>query len=687
MRLTPSCAEALGGRRSRRSARVPTLVEHRGGRGAFGRALHPGLSPGAAAVAAVCFLLASPVFPQETAQALFSKALALERTLEVAPSGAKTGEGGPGVKPFRQAITAYEEVVRRYPRSGYCDDALWQAAQLALEAFRRFDQDRDHRTAARLLRRLVKEYPTSPFVRRAEAEASQLDAAAVGAHAPPPAAEPVSQPQERKIEPPDAPPLALLRSVRRTVLPEVVRVTLELDREVVFDAERIGNPPRVYIDLRDTNPSPAILEGTLTYTDDVVRKLRVGRRGNNVTRVVLEIDGVQRYSIFALYNPFRLVVDCERATAGAGTAAGGMPATAPPARPAAPVPRPPATRTPAGEAARLPLASATLRLGLLTLPSVVSAPIPTPALESRSLGQMFAALPLLGVARLPIVPPQQPATEAPDRPVAAPAAGKPAPPAANVGGGFSLARQLGLGVSHVVIDPGHGGHDPGAKGSGITEAAVVLDIALRLEALLLKEGVAATLTRRGDDYVPLEDRTAIANKAQADLFLSIHANASRNPQARGAESYFLNFATSPDAEAVAALENAASGRTMNDLADILKKITLNTKISESRDFAEHVQESLAQRLRGTHRSFKDLGVKQAPFVVLIEATMPSVLVEVSFITHGEEGRLLRNASYRQRIAQALLEGIRHYQASLKSAGNAAGNGLQAPARRTRGRVP
>jgi N-acetylmuramoyl-L-alanine amidase len=308
-------------------------------------------------------------------------------------------------------------------------------------------------------------------------------------------------------------------------------------------------------------------------------------------------------------------------------------------------------------------------------------------LESRPLAPAYAALPRLVTAPLPILPPQQPAAEAPDKAAAPPAAGQPAPPAANLGGGFSLARQLGLGVSHVVIDPGHGGHDPGAKGAGITEAAVVLDVALRLESLLLKEGVAVTLTRRGDDYVPLEDRTAIANKAQADLFLSIHANASRNSQARGAESYFLNFAKTPDAEAVAAAENAASGRTMSDLADILKKITLNTKISESRDFAGHVQDSMAQRLRGTHRSFKDLGVKQAPFVVLIEATMPSVLVEVSFITHREEGRLLRNASYRQSISQALLEGIRHYQASLKSEGTAAGDRWQTPTPRARGRVP
>jgi N-acetylmuramoyl-L-alanine amidase len=591
----------------------------------------------AVVLAAASLLAAAPAFAQETAQALYLKALALERTLVVSPAAPTAAESGPSVKQYRQTISAYEEVVRRYPRSGYCDHALWQAAQLALQASRRFGQDRDRRSAARLLRMLVKEYPTSSLVPEARGELARLDAAPPDAQAPPPAAKPV--PQERKAAP--GPPLAeaaagpaganlrlaSLRNVRRTVMPETIRVTLELDREVTFNSERIENPPRAVIDLQDTLPSSAVVEGTLTYGDDLVHTLRVGRRANDVTRVVLEIQGIARYSVFTLYNPFRLVVDCERPHAGPGTTQGGFPSPTPQAR------------------------------------------IPPSPLASRSFAHALVTLPRLDTAPLPVLQPQRSAAGEPGRSTT-PTGENAVPPAANVGGGFSLARQLGLGVSHVVIDPGHGGHDPGAKGAGLTEAAVALDVALRLEALLAKEGVAATLTRRGDDYVPLEDRTAIANQAQADLFLSIHVNASRNLQARGVESYFLNFATNPDAEAIAARENAASGRTMTDLADILKRITLNTKISESRDFATRVQESMARRLKSTHRSFKDLGVKQAPFVVLIEATMPSVLVEISFITHGEEGRLLRNGSYRQRIAEALLEGIRHYQASLKSAGNA-----------------
>ena len=153
-----------------------------------------------------------------------------------------------------------------------------------------------------------------------------------------------------------------------------------------------------------------------------------------------------------------------------------------------------------------------------------------------------------------------------------------------------MARQLGLGVSRVVIDPGHGGHDPGALGKGLNEADLVLDVALRLEKLLAKEpGLEVTLTRRTNIYIPLEERTAIANRLNADLFISIHANASRNTAASGVETYFLSFASSPEAEAVAARENSASEREMHHLPDIIKAIALNNKLDESRDLAGMVQ--------------------------------------------------------------------------------------------------
>jgi N-acetylmuramoyl-L-alanine amidase len=243
----------------------------------------------------------------------------------------------------------------------------------------------------------------------------------------------------------------------------------------------------------------------------------------------------------------------------------------------------------------------------------------------------------------------------------------PTAPRVNSSGSYSLARQLGLGVARIVIDPGHGGHDPGALGKRINEADLVLDIALRLEKLLARQpGVEVVLTRRTDVYVPLEERTAIANREGADLFLSIHANASRNRQARGVETYFLNFSSTPDAEAVAARENATSSKSMHHLPDILKAIALNNKLDESRDLAHVVQASLVRGLKPHNTTLRDLGVKQAPFVVLIGAGMPSVLAEVAFITHQQESSLLRSTSYRQQIAEALGDAVMRYQQTLKS---------------------
>ena len=169
------------------------------------------------------------------------------------------------------------------------------------------------------------------------------------------------------------------------------------------------------------------------------------------------------------------------------------------------------------------------------------------------------------------------------------------------------------------------------------------------------------LTRRTNAYVSLEERTAIANKSGADLFLSIHVNASANQAARGFETYFLNFAPNPEAEALAARENAGSAKTMSSLPDIVKAIALNNKIDESRDFASMVQKSLQERLRKADPGARNLGVKQAPFMVLIGATMPSVLVEVSFLTNRNEATLLRSDSHRRHLAEALWAGIMNYQ--------------------------
>lgn len=250
--------------------------------------------------------------------------------------------------------------------------------------------------------------------------------------------------------------------------------------------------------------------------------------------------------------------------------------------------------------------------------------------------------------------------------VAPAAATPPTAPAANSRGGYSIARQLGMRVARVVIDPGHGGSDPGAIGADVSEAAVTLAVALKLEALLTQAtGVDVVLTRRSDQYVGLQERTAIANREGADLFVSIHINANRDRSIQGIETFVLNFASTPRAAAVAARENAGSTETMSHLDNVVKQIALNNKIDESRELATQLQAAMVRRLRSADKGLRDLGVKQAPFVVLIGAAMPSVLVEMAFLTNRYEYQLLATDTYRQRLAEALSDGVTRYLRSLK----------------------
>ena len=603
--------------------------------------------------AAVLILVSAFALPPAVAaadqgpQVLYTRALARERDLR---DGAKK----PTLSQLRSAVAAYEAVVRNHPASGYCDNALWQGANLAFLAFDTFGQPADKATGLRLLSQMRTEYPSSslnaqarvvlrdrgvaaadattatsgeaaastvapvvpaapvpspaPVTDRLPASPSKSKAAAASGSLPrfvPPvlndALKPVPSASATDSPGPAAAPSTRvsIRDVRRTALPDGMRVTIEMDGESTYHAEQLENPRRVFFDVRGARASAALQDADLKFTDDIVREIRLGRHPN-ATRIVMDMEGAESYSVFTLYDPFRVIVDFKR-TATA------QPAAAPPAA------LPPPTRQ-------------------------------TPAQEIDS----------------PAVPDAKPL---PSRPISA--IPPPALPSANLDGKFSLSRQLGLGIARVVIDAGHGGHDPGAHGNGVQEAELTLDVAQRLSKLLEKQpGVEVVMTRNSDVFIPLEERTAIANRENADLFLSIHANASRNAKARGVETYFLNFASNPEAEAVAARENAGSGQTMHKLPEIVRAIALNNKLEESKDFAEMVQKSMVKRLSTRNSQLRDLGVKQAPFVVLIGASMPSVLAEISFVTHKQEGSLLKTGAYRQQIAESLLDAVLKYQASL-----------------------
>ena len=233
-------------------------------------------------------------------------------------------------------------------------------------------------------------------------------------------------------------------------------------------------------------------------------------------------------------------------------------------------------------------------------------------------------------------------------------------PTAN--GDRSLIRALGLKIGRIVIDPGHGGHDTGTIGpNGLEEKDLVLEVGRRLGKMLeTRLGADVVYTRRDDTFIPLETRTAIANQQRADLFISIHANSSHDPDARGVETYYLNFTSSPEALEVAARENAVSQKSIYELQDLVKKIALKEKIEESREFAGDVQESLHTGLAAKSPAIRNRGVKKAPFIVLIGANMPSILAEISFVSNPADEHRLETSEYRQRIAESLYRGIAKY---------------------------
>ena len=240
------------------------------------------------------------------------------------------------------------------------------------------------------------------------------------------------------------------------------------------------------------------------------------------------------------------------------------------------------------------------------------------------------------------------------------------PAAPTESGSRTLTRALGLKIGRIVIDPGHGGHDTGTIGpTGLEEKDVVLDVGLKLKKLLEQNtGCEVVMTRSDDTFIPLEERTAIANEKAADLFISIHANASPDKSARGIETYYLNFTSNPDALEVAARENATSQEAVHQLQDLIKKIAMTEKIEESQDFARQVQREVYTRVTKVSGAQRDRGIKKAPFVVLIGANMPSVLAEISFLTNPRDERLLKRSDYREKIAYALYEGILGYVKNL-----------------------
>ncbi|MDQ2835699.1 MAG: N-acetylmuramoyl-L-alanine amidase [Acidobacteriota bacterium] len=478
-------------------------------------------------------------------------------------------------------------------------------------------------------------------------------------------------------------PMAQVTGIRHWSTPDYTRVAIDLGDDVTYEAARVPNPDRIYFDLHGTRLSQDLVGKSFAVTDDgFLKKIRAAQFSNDMTRVVLDVNDVTEYSAFLLPNPYRLIIDIHGG-AKAGTLSAGAassPVVVPrAAAPAPSVPNTTAVRTTSSfEVAALSAEPGKVQATSQPTSQPISAVVKEQGAGGREEGVAKGGEQGTGAegtegrgsevrSEVAVAAPGRRTRRAkmvkdPDGADAVPA--RAAAPTAD--GETSLVRALGLKIGRIVIDAGHGGHDSGTLGvDGIEEKDVVLDVALRLGRLLHDRlGSEIIYTRSDDTFIPLETRTAIANKAQADLFLSIHANSSSDASARGVETYYLNFTTSPDALETAARENAVSDQSIHQLSDLVKKIALKNKIAESREFAGDVEQGLYGGLQKGNAGLKDRGVKKAPFVVLIGANMPSVLAEISFVTNAKDARQLQEPEYRERVAESLYRGVSKYEQGL-----------------------
>jgi len=605
-------------------------------------------------------------------------------------------------KYFTSAVETYGFLLHEYPENRYREDAL-----LAIAGIER-NRLAQSALARQAYQNFLQQYPHSEHIaeaRRALAEMDaedQLSTAAV-IPSPPPTAPPSKE--DDAVVPAASPPVASppvaspndgsgLSHIRVWNADTYTRIVIDLGGQAKYQAVRIFNPDRIYFDIDNAKLSRELIHTPIDVpVGGYLKTVRVAQNRPDVVRVVLEVAQVKDYSVFELANPDRLIVDVYGPDAKPGLAHAAKPDDSTPAAAAL-------TKTALASAANLPSAQtgksapshpsatstgaaalADLALAPSAVPPSAASKSGRPALARRdpfSDNSVSADGATANSARNAGSTPALPVKETIST------MGPASVPEPTRNGEQSLTRALGLKTSRIVIDAGHGGHDTGTIGpSGLMEKDLSLDVARRLGKLIQDRVPSAEViyTRDDDSYVSLEQRTAIANQAKADLFLSIHANSSDDHSVTGVETYYLNFNASNDALVVAARENALAQGSVHDLQDLVKKIADNEKIEESRDLAGKIQDALATHVARQAR--RDRGVRRAPFVVLIGANMPSVLSEISFLSNPEDEQWLKKPENRQQIAEGLFQGIQSYLHSTNSlASNLASSAAEPPSRAT-----
>jgi N-acetylmuramoyl-L-alanine amidase len=619
---------------------------------------------------------------------------------------------------YQAAVDTYGYLVREYPTSKYCQDSLLRAAKLQRH------QLGDAAAASGTYEAFVKGYPHSP--RRREAQEALAEIALVqnsersaSSTSAAPAAKNLSPAKRAEAAPiPEAAPMIIssdigrvadssrevaarssdsksggeqssdlenaprVRRIRALAHGEATRVTIDLEGSVQYSSARITNPDRIFFDLHSARLTAEVAHDNVQVDGRLLTAVRVAQNQAGVVRVVLDVNDVKDYTASLSNNPPQLIIDLYGTSSTESPVRSArlkhearMPA---PVIPAVPVPVEDAranTSADVGTSADLN-ADGTVVTPARNMEQAKPTAIPVANSGAATTSSTVPIPPIRSAAQSPgnngvVAAPNQRvktlhATNASTRPDLIRSAS--APPATH-DGQSTLTRTLGLKIGRIVIDAGHGGHDTGTIGpTGLMEKDLCLDVALRLGKIIQQKlpGADVVFTRSDDTFIPLEERTSIANQAQADLFISIHANSSQDRAARGIETYYLNLRGTAESMEVAARENATSQQGIHDLQDVVRQIARTEKIDESKEFAEDVQNSLSSKIQKSARTVKNRGVRKAPFVVLIGADMPSILTEISFLSNPADEQLLKKPEQRQHVAEGIFSGVASYLESLNS---------------------
>jgi N-acetylmuramoyl-L-alanine amidase len=479
------------------------------------------------------------------------------------------GERFNSQKDFDKSVEISRKFVRKYPYSNLADDAQLRVARIVekeskSDAYIEYDKlvtdfpKGDMRTVA-----LNKRQELAPFKPAKKA--------------------PVYKPRAKGQASTSRNGLTKVSQIRHWSTDDYTRVVIHLDKDSTYTSRLLkpdpqyGTPPRLFVDIEGATVDKNLYVEPIKK--GLLEQIKFARNTKDTVRVVLYIESFDDYKVFALKDPYRIVMDIE----GSGKKSGGYYATG----------------------------------------------------NNTDRYDYKSGLPEDRVS--------------------------------------SLSEALGLKIRTVVIDAGHGGHDPGAIGpSGLKEKEVNLRIAKALKKKLDTEGkqfgiTKVYLTRSTDKFIPLEERTGIAKKLGADLFISIHCNAARNRQAYGIETYILSLTNDQRSLAVAARENATTSISRSDMANVLKQYLLGAKIEESQRFAGHVQSSVVKNVSTKYPPAINKGVKKAPFIVLIGADIPSILVETSFITNPRDEKRLKSNAYINEIADGIFVGVKRYSSEMQTA--------------------